>query len=413
MLNTMIYLVLNFFRIFAMLGIMKIILQKENTKYLNEGIACIGFFIVNSCTYLWLKEPIVNLTVSLIGLFAIAFIYTRKFYKILFVSIAVYMIAIIAETITVTVFSGYETIHTFNHFYDVITVLLLWLFKTILDMVFSKNIDKKLRGKWCLIIVPVLSLFVVLVYYVFSVDVELKNATLLIFLLLVNILVVLLYHNLVDYFSQKIEFDLLKQKVDIYSRQMDIIMQSEKTVRTLRHDMKHHMNEIKIQAMNGNCSEIEKYITSMQDYLENPDNLVQSGNKEIDSLLNYFLLRAKRELTTVDASVQIPEEFSHSFDVNIVISNLLENAIGAANQSSEKYLSVMIKYQQGILSIVIVNSYLKGILDNKGIWSTTKADKENHGIGISSVRKTVEKHNGTLDLQYNQNRVISEVNMYI
>lgn len=46
--------------------------------------------------------------------------------------------------------------------------------------------------------------------------------------------------------------------------------------------------------------------------------------------------------------IQIPEEISHSFDINIILGNLLENSIEAAEKTEDKMLDVEIGLKQGV-----------------------------------------------------------------
>ena len=108
-----------------------------------------------------------------------------------------------------------------------------------------------------------------------------------------NFLVLYLYNVLLRAFSQRYENEILKQKVQIYANQLDIILQNEDKVKRLRHDMKHHMNELKLLAIKNKDGSIQEYIDSMEEFINNPKEIVSSGNTEIDSVLNYMLQRRR------------------------------------------------------------------------------------------------------------------------
>ena len=97
--------------------------------------------------------------------------------------------------------------------------------------------------------------------------------------------------------------------------------------------MKHHLNELTLLANKYDVAEIREYIGQMRSFMENPDELIASGNMEIDSVLNYMLQKAEKDLKTVDIKVMLPEKVQHSFDVNVLLGNLLENAIEAAERT--------------------------------------------------------------------------------
>ena len=100
--------------------------------------------------------------------------------------------------------------------------------------------------------------------------------------------------------------------------------------------------------------------------------------------------------------VMLPERVRHSFDINVLLGNLLENAIEAAGKTERKYLSVHVKLKRGILKVKIENSFESShILDEEQhgkdmVLKTTKPFTEQHGIGLKNVKKILEKYNGTM-----------------
>ncbi len=53
-------------------------------------------------------------------------------------------------------------------------------------------------------------------------------------------------------------------------------------------------------------------------------------------MVNYMFRLAKQEMLTVNINVRLPKSVGHSFDINVILGNLLENAIEAARQTEEK-----------------------------------------------------------------------------
>ena len=104
----------------------------------------------------------------------------------------------------------------------------------------------------------------------------------------------------------------------------------------------------------------------------------------------------------MDVKVILPEKVRHSFDINVLLGNLLENAIEAAGKTERKYLSVHVKLKRGILKVKIENSFESSHIlyeEQHGkdmVLKTTKPFTEQHGIGLKNVKKIVEKYNGTM-----------------
>lgn len=400
-------------RIWVMAGIIESFYPLVRVGRKKKAAVCGIYYLVNCALYLLLRNPLVNLLVTMLGLCAVGMLYTRKIYAILVTGIVTYMLAAIAETLTVTVFTSFESGNFINHFYDLITIVILWMFKLL--VVNISHIDKwgKSISKWILFIIPFFSIIIILLLYMFDFTVGIKNAAFFSYLAIINILVAYLYHSVAAFYEQKYEYELLKQRVENYAYHMDVIAESEERVRMLRHDLKHHMNEINLMARKEDTRAIQEYLNRMKEYVDNPNEIITSGNKEIDSLLNYMLIKAKKVLHRVDASIQIPENLKHSFDVNIIIGNLMENAIEAASQTQEKMISINVKYVQGLLHIDISNSY-KGNLKKQGNnLLTTKGDMVNHGIGLKSVKRVIEKYNGNIEIKEKEHIVYMFVTLYI
>ena len=196
---------------------------------------------------------------------------------------------------------------------------------------------------------------------------------------------------------------MLEQKARVYANQLEVIRQSEEKMKILRHDMKHHLNEIRLLAGKYHAAEIGKYIDCMEQSIQNPDEMVSSGNVEIDSVLNYMLQKARDKLDDVIVKVILPEKMKHAFDMNVLVGNLLENAIEAAVQTDRKYLKVTMVFKRGVLKIRMENSFLSVETENgkqrgRQHFLTTKKEKEQHGFGLKSVEKIVEAYNGTMEV---------------
>jgi sensor histidine kinase regulating citrate/malate metabolism len=94
----------------------------------------------------------------------------------------------------------------------------------------------------------------------------------------------------------------------------------------------------------------------------------------------------------------VPANLSFRSDhLVIILGNLLENALEACYkvEPGKRYIKVDITYEKGVLHICIKNSCISEKRRGRdGAFFTTKEDKENHGIGLSSVKKAVKYYDG-------------------
>ena len=148
--------------------------------------------------------------------------------------------------------------------------------------------------------------------------------------------------------------------------------------------------------------------------MANPQEYVKTGNDTVDSLLNYKLQKANEVLNQVETKISIPEQLRlRSFDLNVLLGNLLDNAIDASMQTEDKKLKITIKLDKGILFLNICNSCQRIAERRNNFLETAKEDKVNHGIGLKNVHRIVKKYHGDIAFSYENNSMETNVMMYI
>lgn len=233
-------------------------------------------------------------------------------------------------------------------------------------------------------------------------------------MLMINISVFYLYNVLIENYIHLRDNDIYKQQTYAYQNQLEVIMESGNRVRALRHDMKNHILALQVLVQRNEAEETNKYLDSMKNFMTNPEEYVKTGNDTVDSLLNYKIQKANEVLNVVETKISIPEQLClRSFDLNVLLGNLLDNAIDASMQTEDKKLKITIRLDRGILFLNIYNSCQR-IADGKSDFSdTTKEDKVNHGIGLKNVRRIVEKYHGDITFLYENGSVETNVMMYV
>lgn len=394
----------NFLRIYLIYRFVNIFFEKTEEKRERIFLVCVCFYVTNTALF-WIFHTVwINIICNLVGIGAIVRLYTKSLKTNLFVTASIYLINMGCDVASTMLFIQYEDGQRFDQVYEVVSVFMILVCLILAGKIITIHRNAEQTQNTALILVPLCSIAVLWLLIYSETCEEVGIAIVAMGLLVTNFFMLYLYNQLLHSVLQKYETEMLKNQVKIYANQLDVIFHSEEKVKALRHDMKHHMNELKLMAGKYDAVDIQDYIDHMEYFLHNPREIVSSGNVEIDSVLNYMLQRAKEELKTVTVKVILPEEIKHSFDLNILLGNLLENAIEAAERTENKYLNVSITLQKGILRIRIDNSFVtestsyKEERDESRILQTTKKRKELHGIGLKNVKKIVESYNGNMEL---------------
>lgn len=396
----------NLFRTFIIRKFMALYFQRDIENKKKEKVVYSLFFFFTSVVYLTFHFPPVNIITNLLLIYLITLIYEGRQKKKILITFLIYGINMICDIIAVYSFNDYIIGKNQNEMTVYITVFLIAVCEFIIEKFLVKNRKTDfIPPYWSILItIPIISI-VLLTVMIMS---NLNNRIILVLMgtgiLFINLLIFCLYDVLVSAYVKLEENAIFERQMVSYSNQLNIMMQSEEKMIALRHDMKHHLNEMSIMARRNEDSEVMHYIQNMYTYFNNPNEYISSGNKEVDSLLNYMLNKADNILDSVNYQINVPKELEiPSFDLTIIVGNLLENAIDAAKDSEERWLEVLLNYEKGMLFIRIRNSYNNLVQKRGEVYITTKKKKQEHGIGLQNVKKVVDNYKGEMQISAQDN----------
>ena len=202
------------------------------------------------------------------------------------------------------------------------------------------------------------------------------------------------------------EKDRIAVQMRMYRHQMEIMEQSQEQIRFLRHDMKNHLLHMNRLLLEHDTDALRDYVQETAAHLDTPQEFVRSGNRDIDSLLNYKLLTAQQLGAEIITDVKIPAEMQiPAFDLNVILGNLLDNALDALKVCDVRCLTVSLRYDAGLLYILIENTCA-------GEPPAVSVKGAGHGIGLHSVRRTLERYHGELKTDYHDRLFTAAVMLY-
>lgn len=174
-------------------------------------------------------------------------------------------------------------------------------------------------------------------------------------------------------------------------------------IRRLKHEMRGHMNTIKGLARNGKYADLEDYITQMNDRMDDFDLTLQTGNPVTDIIISDKQKKCREEGIRFQADFHYPDTGAYdSFDMGIILQNLLQNSLEACEKSSDddRFISLTGKRKGHFFLIEVTNPYADEVIwGPDGLPATTKRDDTPmHGIGLSNVRRTAEKYLGGMEI---------------
>lgn len=416
MAEVLLVLLTNGIRFYACWKYMDFFVPREKNRWRHSWLLYILGCLVTGMVAIVFVSPNLNVVVNILALFLLTLPYEIRLSKRLLMTLSIYAVNMVADMVIVQLFVGYERGRPIGVGYHLIIALAILIPTVFLKDFRNREKDTPLPMITMVVLCLIPLFSIVCLICVASLTDDNRPVVLAVSfcMAIINALVYYLYHALTKFYAARMNEKRLEQMVDVYAHQLDVMQESQARIRKLRHDMKHHVIELSAMAQHGENTDMVQYLDHMKEFMLNPAEKVSTGNKEIDGILNYMLRRADEALRTVDIDIRIPERlYNRDFKICAILGNLIDNAIRAAGQSDEKYLSVRMQTQIGILLILIENSY-DGLVVREGEkLKTTQADASVHGVGLESVKQIVASCGGDIKIEYTDSRFRVQVLLYL
>lgn len=354
-----------------------------------------------------------NIIVTIITtLFAVAQIYEGKFWNKCIFTIAFNAIWMLIETISGNILLTYCC-----EFTDLQALGTLGSFTSKIEIK-----ELPVRYSFMLVLIPIGSIYIMnnifmLGYSLHSNCANIQSAVTAVILLGVNVLVFYIYIKLADDLQLRRMTSVYEQQLDLCERHQQERELSILQLRDVRHNMKNNLVSILAYAENGDNEKIIGFVNEiMEEGGIKTSTVTNSGNIVIDSLIGYWYVEAKKVGIDFSVNLNIPMEMPfRGADICLILGNLLENAVEAAQKAEgKKYIRLHMKYDKNNLLLFVANNY-KGVLiktKDKRLKST-KTDAGNHGVGLSSVYRIAAKYHGVVTIDDGvTNRFLIRVVLY-
>lgn len=397
-----IYLVVNFMAINITVRFAECFLKNNIRSRRGRIGGIVIYWLINSLVYLFLQNDTCNLLTSIGGvIFIVLIAYNGSILKRIMAAILALSMRMASETIIWYIFTPADPGSQSKLMMNIVSVLMYFGLQLLVDhFCHLKKGDLASEKYYLLIMVfPFLSIWFIYLLFADKVNDSLVLFGILFIILILNFFLFYLYNKIYELGKEKYEKQFLEEEVQMYARRFETMQQSRDKLRALRHDLLHHLQMLQHFALTGNTEQLVDYIGRMNEQIEIATRGVNTGNDAVDAILDFMIEKAKREGTAITVKSSIPkEEFISIYDINILLSNLLDNAIEGVKGCSDKEIHLNIKTEQGLLCICVENQY-DGILYQEENRYLTRKNEDGHGIGLQNVSDIVDKYHGIMKIE--------------
>lgn len=382
-------------------------LQNKKIHIITGGLSLL---ITTSC-YLLFNISLVNLVATIVGIFVISLGFKGRIGKKLLLSIMCYSLMFAIDIVAIFIHFNNANSDQYIVVSSFISVISFYMVVLTIRILFRKKLKTEVSGQWyILLIVSIISIFLLNIIWT-----ELSSNTIVIVgicILLINFLLYIFYFSMLDRFIYKQENIELKQQMNLYEQQIRANVESDMKIRLIRHDIKHHIREIRELASNNKIQEIKEYADNLSQDIDVDKVFYKTGNVALDGILNYYMSKFNENNIKTDINVTVPENIGvTAYDINIILGNLLDNVVENTVRASEPSMFMDLRYSKGSLNILIDNTYDGKLNENNGEILSLKQGE--HGFGIKNITRIVKKYGGDVLITHDDNIFSVGIIMYV
>lgn len=204
------------------------------------------------------------------------------------------------------------------------------------------------------------------------------------------------------YSKNVMELRLREERMLAQTRSAEELETMYEQLRSLRHDIKHQFGAVHELLARGESEEAKQYLDKMLCEAEHgleDTYYIMTMNKPVDAVLNSFYRKCIENSIQTEFEVRETElKQIDVYDLCLVISNLCENAYEACERCGRKQIRLELCNKRSYIWFRIGNAIEHSVLRDNQELATTKENKSEHGFGMKTVRRLVEKYEGAMEV---------------
>lgn len=197
------------------------------------------------------------------------------------------------------------------------------------------------------------------------------------------------------------ELESEKRLYDLNKTYMGVLEHQNDELNMMFHDTKNHY--IAISSFD-NIEDVRRYVNKICKTYDRKNTLCISNNKMLDLILNKYIVVCSQKGIKFDYEVKTADlSYIDDSELSIMLNNILDNAVEAAENSSEKRIEFSLRHVQNNMDLLsVINSCDNPLRHNDRQLLTSKSDADKHGFGTKIIKKHVKSNNGRYEWKYDE-----------
>ena len=228
-------------------------------------------------------------------------------------------------------------------------------------------------------------------------------------LILMIISMIFLLRNIIEVNKIKAEAELnhqiLQNKIEEYKKEEERYHE----IKELKHDMKHIYVYMRNLMEQKDYETLESLIKGQIGMVTVNQDFYTTNNRIVNMVLREQFKLAKKKNIEFTTDIKLPDQLKiKDVDLYRILSNLIDNAIENCS-IDEPSIKIEAILRHEYVHIKIANSIEESMMKKNPNLMTHKANKQEHGYGIKSVKRILKQYKGMIEYSENGKKIICEV----
>lgn len=279
-------------------------------------------------------------------------------------------------------------------------LIYLWLIGMMHRIINKRIRDLPIKYWILLITIPIISIFLLQTMLdSFTVKDSLNYISLSISLIGIIFINISMF-NFFESYEDKIKLKYLETLKQQEQENYKLLALSHKQVKELKHDIENQFSVLNGLMKSGDNAAAMQYLDKLNSYVRTANRICYTGNNVIDSIVNIKGSLAQTYGIEFICKVNIITSIkADELELCRIIGNGLDNAIEGCQRVDVQNKHICFSISEDREKLMIVISNTSDEVDTTAL-SSTKKEKGLHGIGISSIKSSVERLDGLVKFDY-------------
>ena len=224
-----------------------------------------------------------------------------------------------------------------------------------------------------------------------------------IMVILFSIFYLLVNNNIENSYYKKLN-KTIEQNFCEQARHYEQLSKTNNDLRRFKHDFNNLKIGLTVCYKNNDTEGALRYLEDCSNIISNDYISYHTGNFIVDALLSDKASQIRSRNIRICFEGIIPYNILSPVDICIIFGNALDNAIEACSKIScnvQKVININFKQVSDYIFIKITNPVMSVVNISNNTIVTSKEDKADHGLGIYSIKNTVNKYDGSFNITCN------------